>query len=251
MFVTALLATIALAGAEPESPAPDRQYPVGPTTLTLAHKRLAVAQGGQRVHVTIPVTPGVNAFGDTLSYRWDTRVDGGPRCQPGALPDLSAVTAGTVIDAPLPMPAHGWCRGFYSVRLAADVTVNCDNDPPPYCGETEPLATIAWAAFQAGRLPRRICHHRGKVERCWTEPSYRDPKASWSVGATLDDLLGPDGATSDADPYFDRAFRGHPAMQQHWETDDNEFYGWPATRAEAIRMSRIVDRVLRAGRYHR
>jgi hypothetical protein len=47
-----------------------------------------------------------------------------------------------------------------------------------------------------------------------------------------------------------RAFRGHPVMQRHWETDDNLFYGYPDNRAEATRMSRIVDRVLRAGRYH-
>jgi hypothetical protein len=251
MLIAALLATAALAGSGQSSPAHDRQYPVAPTTLTFAHKRMAVAQGGQRVHVTIPVTPGVNAFGGTLAYQWDTGVDGGRRCQPGALPDLGAVTAGTVIDAPLPMPAHGWCRGFYSVRLEAVIRINCDNDPPPYCRAAEPFDyAVARAEFQAGRLPTVICHHRGKVERCWTGPSYRDPEASWSVSAPLDDLLGPDGATSEADPYFYRAFHGHPVMQQHWETEDNEFYGFPATRAEAKRMSRIVDRVLRAGRYH-
>ena len=246
MLVAALMATAALAGS---GQAPDRQYPVAPTTLTLAHKRMAVTQGGQRVHVTIPATPGVNEFGDTLAYRWNTHVDGGPRCQPGALPDLSAVTAGTVIDAPLPMPAKGWCRGYYSVRLVTDVTVNCDNGPPPYCGEDETLATIASAEFEVTPLPRTICHRRGKVEHCWTAPSYRNP-ASWSVTAPLDDLLGPDGATSDADPAFNRAFRHHPVMQRHWETDDNEFYGYPTSRAEAVRMSKIIDRVLRAGRYH-
>jgi hypothetical protein len=247
MLIAALLATVALAGSGVSAGAVDRQHPVAPTTLTLAHKRVAAAQGGQRVRVTIPATPGVNAFGDTLAYRWDTTVDGGRRCQPGTLPDLGAVTAGTVIDAPLPMPAFGWCRGFYGVRLDVVVTVNCDNDPD--CRADEPfIYSVAADEFQAGRLPPAICHHRGKVERCWTAPSYRNPKASWSVTAPLDDLLGPNGATSDADPYFDRAFRGHPAMRRHWETDDNLFYGYPATRAEATRMSRIVARVLHAGR---
>jgi hypothetical protein len=33
-------------------------------------------------------------------------------------------------------------------------------------------------------------------------------------------------------------------MQRHCETDDNEFYDWPPTRAEATRMSRIGCRVL-------
>jgi hypothetical protein len=129
------------------------------------------------------------------------------------LPDLSSVTAGTVIDAALPAPAKGWCRGSYGVRLQADVIVNCENDPPPYCrsGESSPQ-TVARAEFPVGSEPRRICHHRGEVERCWRAATYRRP-ATWTVTAPLDDLLGPDGATSDADPYFLRAFRGDPALQ--------------------------------------
>lgn len=99
------------------------------------------------MHLTIPATPGVGSFGDSLAYQWDTRVDGGRRCRLGGLPDPSA-------------------------------------------------------SFEVGPRPRTICHHRGEVERCWTAPTYRNP-ASWSVSALLDDLLGPDGATSEADPYFD------------------------------------------------
>jgi hypothetical protein len=250
MLVAAVLATVALGGSGPDSSVPDRYYPVLPTTLTLAHERMGLGQGGQRVHVTIPATPGVNAWGDTLAYEWDAPDGGKPRCRPGALPDVSAVTAGTVVDAPLAMPPSGWCRGWYSVSLRAAVTVNCSNDPPPDCTPNEPfLYTVAGATFRTGRAPRTICHHRGEVERCWTASRFQDP-ASWSVTAPLDDLLGRYGATSEADPYFDRAFRHHPVMRQHWELDDNLFYGWPHNRAEAVRMSKIVDRVLRAGRYH-
>src|SRR3954453_21143454 len=95
---------IAAALGAPTAAPPERGAPIPPVPLTLAHRRMAPSQGGQRVRVTIPVTPGVDAFGDVVSYRWDTRVGGGARCQPGPLPDLKAVTAGTVIDAPLPRP---------------------------------------------------------------------------------------------------------------------------------------------------
>jgi hypothetical protein len=64
----------------------DRYHPVPPPTLTLAHNRMAPAQGEQRVHVTIPVTAGVNALGESISYRWDTHVDGGR--------ELAAICAG-------------------------------------------------------------------------------------------------------------------------------------------------------------
>jgi hypothetical protein len=53
-----------------------------------------------------------------------------------------------------------------------------------------------------------------------------------------------------ADPYFERAFRKHPLMKKHWETDDNEFFGSPTTRKEAIAMAKIVDRVLRSGPFY-
>jgi hypothetical protein len=251
VLFAALLATAALSvPADVEGAPADRYNPIPPTTLTLAHKRMAPAQGGQRVHVTIPVAPGTNALGDNITYRWDAHVDGGPRCQPGALPDLSSVAAGAVIDAALPAPAKGWCRGSYGVRLQALVTVNCANDPPPYCrsGESAPQ-TVARAEFRVGSDPRRICHHRGDVERCWLGPTYRRP-ATWSVTAPLNDLLGPDGATEDADRYFIQAFRGDPALQRHWETADDSFWGYPHSRAEAVRMAAIVDRVLRAGPYH-
>jgi hypothetical protein len=205
------------------------------------------AHGGQRVQVTIPVSPRTNASGDTLVYRWDTRVGGGPRCQSSALPDLTGVTAGTVIDAPLARPRKGWCRGSYGVKLEAKVTVSCDNEPPPKCEFSEAeTQEVAYAHFEVGSYPKSICHARGEVERCWISPTYREP-ASWGVTTPLDDLLGPDRATSDADPYFERASRHDPLMQRHWETDDNTFYAWPSSREEAVRMTAMVDDVLRYG----
>jgi hypothetical protein len=230
-------------------PMADRYTPVPDATLTLAHQRMKVTQGGQRVHVTIPVAAGVDSFGDTLAYSWDTGVEGGARCQPGALPDLTGVAAGTVIDAPLPRPAKSWCRGDYQVSLKLTIAFDCATAD---CDSTAPYEdqTIARAGFTAGPDVKDICHRRGEAERCWTPGTYRQP-GSWSVSATLDDLLGPDGATSDADPYFIRGFRGHPELQDDWEIDDNEFYGFPGTRAEAIRMTAIVDRVLRAGPFYR
>src|ERR1700750_2302093 len=98
MVVAAVLATLAGTSTSP----PDREHPVPATKLTLRFDRLRVKQGGQRVRVTIPVSAGTNQFGDTLTCRWDTHVGGGARCQPGALPDLTGIAAGTVIDAPLP-----------------------------------------------------------------------------------------------------------------------------------------------------
>jgi hypothetical protein len=235
---------IALALAQP--PGDRFDYPT--TSIKLTYTRMKPRQGGQRVHVTIPSSPGVNQYGDRLSYRWDTRVSGGERCQPGALPDLSTVSAGTVIDAPLSRPAKGWCRGSYGVTLVLDVTVNCDNDPPPYC-QPHAQNPVASASFMVGKELKPICHRYGEAERCWYPGSYRQ-KGFWAVNATLDDLLGPDGATTDAWDYFDRAFAGHHPMDKHWEIDDNFFYGYPATRREAIRMAKIVDRVLRAGPYY-
>ena len=247
-MLTAALAVGALLAGPPSTA--DRDFAVPPTTLTLAHARMRVTQGGQRVRVTIPVTPGTNAYGDTLSYEWNTRVDGGKRCQPGALPDLGRVTAGTVIDAPLPRPAKSWCRGLYGADLIAVITLNCDNDPPPDCREWNPSRdSVAGAVFDVGPSQKTICHQHGQVQRCWIGPSYRS-RAMWSVRALLDDLLGPDGATSEADPYFERAFRDDRGLRDDWETDDNDFFGDPDTRSEAIRMSKIVDRVLRSGPFH-
>jgi hypothetical protein len=251
VLFAAVLGAAALAAPGGDAPSsPDRFNPVPPATLTLTHQRMKPAQGGQRVRVTIPVSPGTNAFGDTLTYRWDAGVDGGARCQPGALPDLGGVIAGTVIDALLPRPRMGWCRGSYGVKLEAVITVNCANDPPEEC-EWEQAGTqeVAYAHFEVGSFPKSICHTRGEVERCWISPTYREP-ASWIVTAPLDDLLGPDGGTSEADPYFERAFRRRPLMKNHWETDDDTFYAWPSSRKEALRMTAIVDEVLRAGPYH-
>jgi hypothetical protein len=251
VLLAAVLGAAAIAAPSGDPPpAPDRFNPVPPTTLTLTHARMKPAQGGQRVRVTIPASPGTNAFGDTVAYRWDTGVDGGARCQPGALPDLSDVSAGTVIDALLPRARKGWCRGSYGVKLEAVVTVNCQNDPPEECEYyRHDTQEVAYASFEVGSFPKSICHTRGEVERCWISPTYRDPPM-WILEAPLDDLLGPDGGTSDADPYFERAFRRHPLMQNHWETDDDSFYGYPTSRAEAVRMTAIVDEVLRSGPYH-
>jgi hypothetical protein len=234
-----------------QPPPTDRMNPVAPTTMTVTHKRVKLNQGGQRIRVTIPATPGTNEFGDSFTYRWDAAVGGGARCQPGPLPDLTNVTAGTVIDAPLPKPAKGWCRGPYGVDLEAVVTFNCANDPPIECGAGgEPWTEhVARVTFTAGSDPKVICHRHGEAERCWTAATYRDP-AHWSVSAQLDDLLGPDGATEDADPYFNRAFRNHPLMKEHYEIDDNEFFGYPSSRKEAIAMAKIVDRVLRSGPFY-
>jgi hypothetical protein len=247
VLIAAVLATVALA-----PPAEvDRYNPVPPAKLTVAHERMSVTQGGQRVRVTIPMTPGVfNAYGDSLEYRWDTDVDGGPRCRPGALPDLGNVTAGTVIDAALPRPPKSWCRGGYGVELEAVIRFNCANDPPPTCGDPEPWTQrVAYAPFEVGPPRKTICRQRGKVDRCWYEPMYRDP-ARWIITAPLDDLLGPDGATSDADPYFERGFRGEKkALRDSWETDDNTIYAWASNRADATRMTVVIDRVLRAGPY--
>jgi hypothetical protein len=208
------------------------------------------AQGGQRVHVAIPLSSGRDVYGDTIAYRWDTRVDGGPRCQPGELPSLGNVTAGSVINAPLSKPARGWCRGRYSVDLQALVSFDCEHDPFPECdGSAIVEQTVARAGFQVGSDPKPVCHHRGDAQRCWYPPTYRSP-ASWIVTASLEDLLGPDGATSDADRYFVQAFGGDRALRNRWETDDNTFYGWPASRNDALRMTTIVDRVLRTGPYH-
>ena len=248
MLLAALLAGAAFAA--PVTDEVDRYNPVPPTTLTLTYKEMRVTQGGQRVRVTIPKTPGTNALGDRFTYRWNTEVYGPKRCQPGPLPDLTNVTAGTVIDAPLPRPPKSWCRGPYAVELEAVITLNCAVEPPFGCGEGEPLTqTVARAPFEVGPYRKTICHMHGQVERCWLAATRRDP-ASWLVGAFLDDLLGPDGATSDADPYFERAFRKHPLMNEHWEIDDNEFFGWPSTRKEAIKMAKLVDSVLRSGPYH-
>src|SRR4051812_23838225 len=230
---------IAMALGTAGDPPPERDAPIPAVPLTLAHRRMAPSQGGQRVRVTIPVTPGVDAFGDVVSYRWDTRVGGGARCQPGPLPDLKAVTAGTVIDASLPRPPKSWCRGTYTVALLAEVDCRC----------TEAPETVAESSFRVGSEPRRICHRVGEARRCWTEPS-RMFAGGWLVTALLDDLLGPDGATTEADPYFDRAFAHPPLLARHWEIDDNFFYGYPTSRAEAILMTRIVDRTVRAGPYY-
>jgi hypothetical protein len=136
------------------------------------------------------------------------------------------------------------------VKLEAVVKVNCDNDPPFDCQfRATNTERVAYAYFEVGSDPKSICHTRGEVQRCWNSPTYREP-ASWDIEAPLDDLLGPDGATSDADAYFERAFRHHPLMQRHWETDDDSFYAWPSSRKEALRMTAIVDEVLRAGPYH-
>ena len=121
-------------------------------------------------------------------------MSGGARCQPGPLPSLANVTAGTVIDAPLHLPSPRRSRTL----------------------------------LESGRLP---------------DPVF------WSVSALLDDLLGPDGATEEADPYFDRAFKNHPLMKEHYEIDDNECYGFPNSRKEAIAMAKLVNRVLRSGPY--
>jgi hypothetical protein len=153
------------AGAAADAPPPTRAYPVPSTELTLRFDKLRVKQGGQRVHVVIPATPGRDQFGDTVSYRWDTHVSGGPRCQPGALPDLSAVTAGTVIDAPLPMPPGGWCRGLYRVTLNAIVTLDCGSDPPPGCRTGRRIADqLAGASFDV-EGSTTVCHRRHEVER--------------------------------------------------------------------------------------
>jgi hypothetical protein len=233
-----------------EPPPTDRYDPVPPTTMTITREQVELSQGGQRIRITIPATPGTNAYGDSFVYRWDTDVSGGARCQPGPLPDLTNVTAGAVIDAPLPKPAKGWCRGPYGVTLEAVIGLNCAIDPSFGCGKGEPLTEdVAQVTFTAGSDPTVTCHRDGGAERCRTAATYRDP-ASWSVSAFLDDLLGPNGATEDADPYFERAFRKHPLMKKHWETDDNEFFGYPTSRKEAIAMAKIVDRVLRSGPFH-
>jgi hypothetical protein len=200
VFRATLLAVVALvAPASAQASATDRYNPVAPAELTLAHARMKPAQGGQRIRVTIPLSSGRDGYGDTIAYRWNTRVYGGPRCQPGELPSLGNVAAGTVIDAPLPMPAKGWCRGSYSVELEARVTLasfDCEHDPFPGCdGSGIVVQRVASAGFQVGSDPRPICHHRGEVRRCWYPPTYRSP-ASWIVTAPLSDLLGPDGATA-------------------------------------------------------
>ena len=130
----------------------------------------------------------------------------------------------------------------------AVIKLNCGGDP--YCDPGRAVhAAGRSATFEVGAQPKTTCHRVGQVDRCRTAGTYREP-ASWSVSAELDDLLGPDGATSEADPYFERAFRHDPAIREDWELDDNTFYGYPDNRAEAIRMAAIVDRVLRSGRYH-
>jgi hypothetical protein len=249
--VAAVFTTLALgAPATADTAPPTREHPVPATTLTLRFHKLRVKQGGQRVHVTIPVSAGTNQFGDTLTYQWDTHVSGGARCQPGALPDLTGVAAGTVIDAPLPMPPGGWCHGSYGVTLNAVVVVNCDNDPPPNCRFNPQFGDqVADESFDVVPPPKSVCHRLREVRRCWSAPSVRDP-GGWDLTAPLDDLLGPDGATSDADPYFERAFAHHPIFQRDWETDDDTFYGWATRRSQAARMAVIVDRVLRSGRYY-
>jgi hypothetical protein len=123
-------------------------------------------------------------------------------------------------------------------------------EPPPDCSARPFSEQVGDAVFDVGPPRRSVCHRLGEVRRCWSGASLREP-AAWDITAPLDDLLGPDGATTDADPFFRRAFRGHPAMQDHWETDDDTFYAWPGSRAEAVRMAAIVDRVLRAGPFHR
>ena len=231
-------------------PPTDRLNPVAGTTMTITHERVNLNQGGQRIRVTIPATPGTNEFGDSFSYRWDVGTNGGARCEPGPLPDLTNATAGAVVDAPLPKPAKGWCRGLYGVTLSAVIVFNCAIDPPLDCGTSEPWNEgLARVTFTAGSDPTVICHRHGEAKRCWTAATYRHP-ASWNVSALLDDLLGPDGATDDADAYFERAFAKHPLIEEHWETDDNEFLGYPNSRKEAITMAKIVDRVLRSGRFH-
>jgi hypothetical protein len=236
------------------TPPPDttRYQPIATTTLTVAHGHMRPSQGGQRIRVTIPAAPGLDAYGDTIAYRWDTKVSGGARCRPGALPDLASVAAGTVIDAPLPHPPKGWCRGAYDVHLDIVGTVAaCGPDDPGWCRPGDPIhEEVAQASFEVGKPPAPTCHTLGEVERCHTPATYREP-AHWDVTALLDDLLGPDGATTDADKYLYPAFRHErKAVRDNWEIDDDDFYGWPPTRAAAIRMSEVLDGVLRKGRYY-
>lgn len=96
-----------------------------------------------------------------------------------------------MIDAPLPKPAKGWCRGDYGVTLEAVIAFNCAIDPPLDCGKGEPLTEdVARVTFRAGWDPTVICHRHGEAERCWMAATYRDP-AFWSVSAFPDDLLAP------------------------------------------------------------
>jgi hypothetical protein len=135
------------------------------------------------------------------------------------------------------------------VALNAIVTFTCGSDPPPGCRPGRRITeVVADAPFDVPSSPP-VCHRLRQVQRCWTAPTLRE-RGGWYLTAPLDDLLGPDGATIDADPFFVRAFRGHPVFQRHWETDDDSFYGWATRRSQAARMAAIVDRVLRAGPYH-
>jgi hypothetical protein len=62
-----------------EPPPTDRYYPVAPMTMTITREHVKLNQGGQRIRVTIPATPGANQFGDSFTYRWDAEVSGGAR----------------------------------------------------------------------------------------------------------------------------------------------------------------------------
>jgi len=81
VLVVAVLAGPAVAAADP--PPPTRAYPVPYTKITLRYDEPRVKQGGQRVHVVIPLAAGTDQFGDTVSYRWDTHVSGGRAASPG------------------------------------------------------------------------------------------------------------------------------------------------------------------------
>jgi hypothetical protein len=156
-------------------------------------------------------------------------------------------------------PSPPTCTGFASSgrsawstarRPSASRTTSTpgsrDSSTPSSTSTSPSRSSRSSAQASGGSYPRSSCHTRGDVERCWISPTYREP-ASRIVIAPLDDLFGPDGGTAEADPYFERAFRRHPLMRRHWETDDDTLSAWPRSRKEAVRMTAIVDEVLRAG----
>src|SRR5690348_12860175 len=103
MLIAALAVVMAPAAADAQTDAPTREAPLPASALTFARPTLRAAEGGQRLRLTVPADPGVDAFGDDITYSWYSEVPRDrARCRPGPLPDLSGVKGGTVLDAALP-----------------------------------------------------------------------------------------------------------------------------------------------------
>jgi hypothetical protein len=206
----ALLAALALGATAPADDPFAEETPVPSVVMTVADHHITSTQGGQRVRLTVPADQGLDRFGDDVFYRWDVQgPDDTARCRPGALPDLAGVGKGTKIDAPLPRPTLGWCRGWYGVTLFAHIYTHCDATDatcePRHLGQQ----VVGGDNFLVGSEVRSTCHHHGLVELCF-EPATHGSAAEWSVTAPFEDVSEDN---DEIEALVERAFRGHPELR--------------------------------------